>query len=213
MTTEAKTIIIVTIICLAILIGGAFFYQKSVPEDVLSANQEALVRENSMKTVASSSKVTVVEFGDYQCPACGYVEPGIQELKNTYKDQVTFVFRDFPLSMHRNAVKAAQMSYIANEQGKYWEMHDKLFASQREWENVEDPADIFIGYATALGLNTDGMKEKLGSDIYKDRIENDVKDGELVGVNSTPTFFVGNNIIRRADYNAIKQAIDAELAK
>ena len=213
MTTETKTMLIVGIISMALLVGGAWLYQKSAPSDTLTENMEALVRENSMKSTASSTKVTVVEFGDYQCPACAYIEPGIQELKELYKDQVTFVFRDFPLNIHPNAVAAAKMTHIANEQGKYWEMHDKLYASQSEWENVGDPSDLFISYAQALGMNTEGLKEKLASNIYEDRIKDDLRDGETVGVNSTPTFFVGNTIIRTADYNAIKQAIDAELAK
>lgn len=213
MTTEAKSIIAVVIICVALLVGGSWLYQKNAPKDELTGNQEALVRENSMKTVATSSKVTVVEFGDYQCPACAYIEPGIAELKETYKENVTFVFRDFPLPMHKNAMKASQMTYIANEQGKYWEMHDKLYASQTEWEKAEDPSDIFVGYAAELGMKADGVKAKLATDIYTDRINADVKDGELLGVRSTPTFFVGNTIIRLADYNAIKKAIDEELAK
>jgi protein-disulfide isomerase len=213
MTTEAKAIIIVTLICLGILFGGAWLYQKNTPKPTLTGNQEALVRENSMKLAATSSKVTVVEFADYQCPACGFIAPGLQELKETYKDRVTFVFRDFPLNIHKNAVKAAQMAHIANEQGKFWEMHDKLFASQSEWENEEDPSDMFVGYAAELNMKTEGIKAKLGTDLYKDRITADIRDGELLGVNSTPTFFINNTIVRSADYNAIKAAIDAELSK
>jgi len=213
MTTETKTIIIVGIISLAILFGGAWLYQKNAPSDTLKANKEALVRENSMRNTASSTKLTIVEFGDYQCPACGYIEPKIKELLITYKDQITFVFRDFPLSKHKNANKAAVMTYIANEQGKYWEMHSKLYTAQKEWENLADPTEIFITYAVALGMKADGIKEKLASDIYQDRIKADVKDAQLLDVNSTPTFFVGDTIVRTASYDAIKKAIDANLAK
>ncbi len=218
MTTETKSIIIVSIVSLAILFGGAWLYQRNAPSvapSVLTENQEALVRDSSMKLSpsASSTKVTVVEFGDYQCPACAYIEPDVEKLKADYKDRVTFVFRDFPLAMHKNAVKAAQMTYIANEQGKYWEMHSKIYAGQKEWETLSDPADVFVSYATALGMDTTGLKEKLSSDIYQDRINKDVADGKLVGVDSTPTFFVNNTIIRRADYNAIKAAIEEELSK
>ncbi len=212
MTTEAKAIIIVTIVCIGILFGGTFLYQKNAPKDTLTENKEALVRDNSMRMgAATSSKVTLVEFGDYQCPACAFIAPGVKKLMEEYKDRVTFVFRDFPLIMHKNAVIAAQMTYIANEQGKYWEMHEKLYATQTEWENVDNPSDLFIGYAKELGMNTDGIKEKLASNIYKDRIQADVKDGDLVGVNSTPTFFVNDTIVRTADYNALKKAIDAQL--
>jgi len=215
MTTETKTIIIVSVVCLAVLFGGAYLYQKSAPKDTLTGNQEALVREDSMRTGASatSSELTVVEFGDYQCPACGYIEPGIQQLMQEYGDRVTFVFRDLPLPMHKNAFKAAVATYIANEQGKYWEMHGKLYASQSEWENVSDPTDLFVSYAQSVGVNTAGFKEKLSSDIYDERIRRDMRDADLLGVNSTPTFFVGNTAIRRADYSGIKTAIDDELSK
>ncbi len=213
MTTETKSMIIVGVISVALLVGGAWLYQRSAPKDELLANQDALVRGNSMKVEATDPKLVVVEFGDYQCPACSYIEPAVQELKEYYKDNVTFVFRDFPLIIHPNAVKAAQMTYIADEQGKYWEMHDKLYVNQEEWEKLEDPSDMFILYAKALSMNTDGLKEKLATDIYTDRIKDDMRDGDLLGVNSTPTFFVGNTIIRTANADAIKKAIDAELAK
>jgi protein-disulfide isomerase len=218
MTTETKSIIIAGIICVAILFGGAWLYQRNAPSvapSILTENQDALVRADSMKisASASSTKVTVVEFGDYQCPACAYIEPALDKLKADYKDRVTFVFRDFPLSMHKNAIKAAQMTYIANEQGKYWEMHGKIYGSQKEWETLPDPSDVFVSYAAALGMNTAGIKEKLSSNIYQDRINKDIADGGLVGVDSTPTFFINNTIIRRADYEVIKAAIEEELAK
>lgn len=206
--------IIVGVISLVLLAGGAWLYQRNAtPDTITELNQEALVRGNSMKTTASSSKVTVVEFADYQCPACAYIEPRLQELKEMYKDSVTFVYRDFPLNIHKNATKAAVMTYIADEQGKYWEMHDKLYASQAEWEKLSDPSDVFISYAKTLGMKTDKIKEQLNSDMYQDRIKADIKDGEELGVNSTPTFFIGNTVVRMADYNTIKKAIDDALAK
>lgn len=214
MTTETKTIIGVTLVCLAILFGGAYLYQSSIPQDTLTGNQEALVREDSkMAGATTTPKVTVVEFGDYQCPACAAVAPRFMELKEMYGDEVAFVFRDYPLPMHRNAMIAAVMTYIADEQGKYWEMHEKLYASQAEWQSVSDPSDLFVSYAAGLGMNTAGIKEKLLTDIYQDRIKRDVQDGNALGVNSTPTFFIGDVIIRTANHVAIKAAIDAALAK
>jgi len=202
----------VIVFSIVILIGGAWLYQKNAPNTVssiLTANQEALVREDSLKKVAPHQKVIVVEFADYQCPACSYIAPGVKELMDTYKDNVTFVYRNFPLkTIHPNAVISAQMARIAGEQGKFWEMHEKLYASQSEWENLSDPTAKFISYAEQLGMTTVGIKEKLLSDLYKDKIDADLKDGELVSVNSTPTFFVGNTIIRTADYKALKKAID-----
>lgn len=205
--------IAVILISILLLIGGGWLYQRQAPSDTLTANQEALVREDSLKVVAPNEKLVVVEFADYQCPACASVAPKVKEFKETYKDNVTFVYRDFPLTgIHPNAVKSAQMARIAGEQGKYWEMHDLLFAKQGEWELLPDPSDVFIAYAGTLGMATSSIKAKLASDIYIDKIQADVRDGELVGVNSTPTFFVGNKIIRTANYVALKNEIDAALA-
>jgi len=86
-----------------------------------------------------------------------------------YKDNVTFVYRNFPLTtIHRNAVVSAQMVRIAGEQGKYWEMHDKLFETQTEWSEVPDPTDLFVTYAAELGLNTSSIKSEISSGkIYR----------------------------------------------
>lgn len=216
MTTEIKTMIGLVLLCAVILVGGAYFYQKSSgPQapDILTSNQDALVRENSVQMKAVEEKLVVVEFADFQCPACAFVAPYVKQLAEEYKDKVTFVFRDFPLTnIHRNAIKSAQMARIANEQGKYMEMSEKLYASQDEWGSVSNPADLFMGYATEIGMNTEGIREKLDSDIYVDAIRADTRDGELLGVNSTPTFFVGNTIIRTANYQQVKAEIDAQLA-
>ena len=216
MTSEIKMMIGVVAVCIIILFGGAWFYQKNNPNalsDTLTAHQEALVRDDSIKVVAPHQKVVVVEFADYQCPACGYIAPGVKELMNTYKDNVTFVYRNFPLnSIHPNAMISAQMARVAGEQGKYWEMHEKLFASQSEWENLPDPTDKFISYAEQVGMATSTIKTELSSGAFVDKINADLKDGEFLGVNSTPTFFIGNKIIRSADYNALKKAIDDAIA-
>lgn len=202
-----------------ILAGGAWLYQnssnKAAQPDVLTAGQEALIRENSIKVkAAGEEKLVVVEFADYQCPACGYVAPQFKTIMEQYKENVTFVFRDFPLiSIHKNATIAAQMARIAGEQGKYWEMHDVLYEKQEEWSAVADPSDLFVGYASALGLNTSEIKNKLSSGAYKKEIEADSADGTSLGVNSTPTFFIGDQIIRTANAGLIKQAIDAKLAQ
>ncbi len=219
MTTETKTMLIVLVASIIILAGGAALYQRSSNQpdspDTLTTNQEALVRENSIKISATGEeKLVVVEFADYQCPACGYIAPQIKLLMEQYKENVTFVFRDFPLSnIHRNAVSAASTARIAGEQGKYWEMHELLFAKQGEWSIVSDPSDLFVQYASSLGMDTSEIKNKLSSKAYQKEIEQDLADARILGVDSTPTFFVGDVIIRTANANLIKETIDAKLAE
>lgn len=222
MSTETKVLIIAGIVCVVMLLGGAYIYQATRSTDSVTKNLDALVRSDSKAfgATATSSKLTVVEFGDFECPACGYVAPQFKALMDEpkYKDNVTFVFRDFPLtSIHKNAMKAAQMSYIADEQGKYWDMHNLLYTKQSEWVELANPDDVFIGYAKDLGMDTSGIKAELDSDKYQDRINASEKDGDSLGVDSTPTFFIGDTagspIIRVADISAIKSAIDAKLSK
>ena len=218
MTSEIKTMIIVLVVCVIILFGGAWIYQKTVPTPVttpsiLTSHQEALVRDDSIKVVAPHQKLVVVEFADYECPACAYIAPKVKEFMNTYKDNVTFVFRNFPLNtIHPNAMISAEMARIAGEQGKYWEMHDQLFTNQAEWGELSDPSDVFVSYAKKIGMDASNTKAELAKAPYADKINADEKDGVLVGVDSTPTFFVGNTIIRTADPVALKKAIDDALA-
>jgi len=219
MTTETKTMLIVLVVSLLILAGGAALYQRSSNQpdrpNTLTTNQEALVRENSIKVPATGEeKLVVVEFADYQCPACGFVAPQIKLLMEQYKENVTFVFRDFPLTnIHRNATPAASMARIAGEQGKYWEMHYLLFEKQEEWSNASDPSDLFVEYASFLEMDTSEIKTKLSAKVYQKEIEQDLADARLLGVDSTPTFFVGDTIIRTANANLIKETIDTKLAE
>jgi len=216
MTTETKIMITVLVASLIILAGGAFLYQKSANKpaqpDLLTSNQEILVRENSMiKKATGEEKLVVVEFADYQCPACGSIIPEYKQIMEKYKEHVTFVFRDFPLNGHRNAVPAAQITRIAAEQGKFWEMHELIFKKQNEWSKVSDPSDLFVGYASSLGLNTSEIKSKLASDIYQKEIKADIEDARVLGINSTPTFFVGDSIIRTANASLIEQTIQDKI--
>src|SRR5690606_4714485 len=100
---------------------------KADPTAIMSK----LVREDSRKV--GSGEVQVVEFGDYQCPACAQVNPDVEKLKEEFKDDITFVFRNFPLPMHPNAQVAAEAAEAAGSQEKYWEMHNKLFETQDQW--------------------------------------------------------------------------------
>jgi protein-disulfide isomerase len=105
------------------------------------------------------------------------------------------------------------MARIAGEQGKYWEMHYLLFEKQGEWSNASDPSDLFVEYASSLEMDTSEIKTKLSAKVYQKEIEQDLADARLLGVDSTPTFFVGDTIIRTANANLIKETIDTKLAE
>ncbi len=135
--------------------------------------------------------MTLVEFSDFQCPACGVYYPIVTQVVKDFKDNLTFVYRNFPLTdLHPNAQLAAQAAEAAGIQGKYWEMHDLLFTKQSDWSASSTARDIFTQYAQTLGINMDQFKKDIDSDTVKNKIAEDVGDGNALGITGTPTFFL-----------------------
>ncbi|MDP2586951.1 MAG: DsbA family protein [Candidatus Komeilibacteria bacterium] len=133
-----------------------------------------------------NAKVRIVEFSDFQCPYCRESFPVVREILDRYGDKIYFVYRDFPVStIHPESVKAAEAGQCAHEQGKFWQMHDKIFINQ---ENIQ-PADL-KNYARAIGLNTDQFNNCLDSGQYQAEVNQDFQDGVNLGAVATPTFFI-----------------------
>lgn len=219
MTNELKVLIGIGAATLLILIGGAFFLSNSSSpakpgEEQPRADASILVREDSAKTGSSSAKVNVVEFADFQCPACASAHPTITRIADDYKDRTQYVFRHFPLPQHKNAKLAARVSEAAAKQGKFWEMHDVLYENQLEWAESNKPMDFFTKYATDLKLDVAKLKEDIKDDKIAQKIDRDLQDGGSVGVNSTPTFFVnGREFKGIPQYSDLQEMIDQELKK
>ena len=216
MTQEVKIIAGIGIVTLAIIVGGVFFLNK--PSKVSDSTQpkvsdeKLLVGDESHKIATDGAKVTIVEFGDYQCPACGAAHPVVKQILNDYQGQITFVFRNFPLPMHNNAKISAEAAEAAATQGKFWEMHGKLYETQNTWAESSKPLDLFVNYAQELGLDADKFKEDVDGNKYSDRINKDKSDGNALGVNSTPTFFInGEKLVGASNYNTLKSKIDSQL--
>jgi protein-disulfide isomerase len=156
----------------------------------------------------ANAPVTIIEFSDYQCPYCASTEEAVKKVLESYKDKVRLVYRDYPLSFHEQAQKAAEAARCAGDQGKYWEYHDTLFAKQGALE----PAEL-VQYATDLKLDGAKFKECLDGDKYADAVAKDVEAASQVGVTGTPTFFVNGRLLGGAQsYEAFSQVID-ELLK
>ncbi len=156
----------------------------------------------------ASAPVTIVEFSDFECPYCSRAEETVSEVMRVYGDKIRLVYRDLPLPMHANAPKAAEAAHCAGEQGKYWEMHAKLFANQR----ALDVASL-KGYAKALGLDQAKFDKCLDSGAKAPLVEENRKAGTEAGINGTPAFFVNGILISGAQpFDAFKEVIDAELA-
>lgn len=220
MTTEAKVIIGTSIAALLILIGGIFFVSKSPQPTQLSADtvdQNLLMRKDSNKITSSSATVTLVEFGDFQCPACGAAHPIVKQIIGTYEGKLNFVFRNFPLDMHQNAKVAAEAAEAAGQQGKYWEMHNKLFDTQDDWGgetpvSTKDALELFVTYAKGMGLDTEKFRQSVEKNTFNDKIQQDQNDGLALGVNGTPTFFINGKQFK-GGFGDLAKEIDAELSK
>ena len=154
-----------------------------------------------------NAAVTVIEFTDFQCPSCALMHPVLEEVLKPYGNSVRLVVRDFPLSMHENALKAAEAANAANAQGKFFEYIALLYKRQKA---LDTPS--LKKYASELGLNRQKFDAALDSDAYAGEIKRDITDGEIYGVGSTPTIFVNGVMLRVLSAEGLKQAIDRAAA-
>jgi len=193
----------------------------SLPDTVItvtpSPTPDTDFESESVTTIGSpDAPITIVEFSDYQCPYClRNYQQTFPQLKKDYIDtgKVRYVFKDFPLSFHEKAIPAALAAECAGEQGKYWEMHDKLFGEHDAWVSAEQPEEVFKEFAKDLGLDTDQFNECLDSQKYLDEIKADMQEGVNAGVKGTPAFFINGQFLSGAQpYQVFKQMIDQMLA-
>lgn len=200
-------------------IGGFAIFQNSSKggidparhvEASTLADAGQLIREDSYKKGLASSKVTLVEFGDYQCPACKAADSAVAKIVTAYGDRITFVFRHFPLSNHKFSQLAATAAEAAGKQGKYWEMHEKLYVSQDDWSVVSTTraVNLLVGYAGDLGLNTDDFRKALTEREFDAKIARDLADDAALNLEHTPTFFVNGQVV---ELSGIQAALDAAL--
>ncbi|MEK7503658.1 MAG: thioredoxin domain-containing protein [Patescibacteria group bacterium] len=152
-----------------------------------------------------NAPVTLVEFSDFECPFCERIFPTMNKILNDYDGKVRLVYKQFPLSFHPNAQKAAEASECASEQGKFWEYHDKLFEGQPSGFSV----DKFKQWAGVLGLNAAQFNSCLDGGKYAQKVQKDFQEGQQKGVNGTPATFVNGQFVSGAQpYENFKQIID-----
>jgi protein-disulfide isomerase len=154
-----------------------------------------------------SAKVTVVEFSDFQCPFCSRVTPTMNQIEETYGEDVRIVFKHLPLRMHSKAPAAHAAAEAAHRQGKFWEMHDKIFANQREMSEAK-----YVEYATELGLDVEKFKQDSAAADVKKKVDDDAKEAAALGVTGTPGFFINGLFLSGArPFDSFKTVIDKEL--
>jgi len=159
---------------------------------------------------SANAPVTIIEFSDFQCPYCARAEAELVKVRETYKDKVKIVYKDYPLEFHANARKAAEASRCAAEQGKYWEYHDVLFANG----TALDLANL-KKFAANLKLDTTQFDTCLDSGKYAAPISKDIAEGSQAGVTGTPAFFINGRFLSGAQpfatfQDAIEEALETQ---
>lgn len=195
-----------------VLFGGAFWYSSVVTEK----NNEGVVVEAHVKGNPDAA-VRLVEYSDFQCPACAAFQPVVEQVLASYGDSLAFEYMHYPLPIHPYAVQAAVAAEAAGQQDKFFEYHDLLFEHQTEWSNSSTPAVQFQAYAEELGLDLETFKRHMNSSILKDHVRTQTQTGRDMGIMATPTFILnGEQMVIETYEDFIAQiaaAIDPNLAE
>ena len=155
----------------------------------------------------AKAAITLVEFSDFQCPFCARVGPTLEQIEKTYGERVQIVFKHLPLRIHPKAPAAHAAAEAAHRQGKFWEMHDLIFANQREMG-----PEAYEKYAQQLGLDLERFRKDLGSSDVRERVQDDSDDAAKLGVTGTPAFFINGRFLSGAQpFESFKRLIDEEL--
>lgn len=153
----------------------------------------------------ANAPVTLVEYGDYQCPHCRIADVVVKRVQQHFGSKLRFVYRNFPLEMHPEAEPAAEAAESAGEQGRFWEMHDAIFKNQKTLE-----ADMLPALAESLGLDGSLVETAVAEQRYLDRIEEEMEGGVRSGVHGTPTFFINGELHAGSfEFEELVRAVEA----
>jgi protein-disulfide isomerase len=152
----------------------------------------------------ATATLTLEEFADFECPACGKFYPVLKSIEAEYGDRLRVIFREFPLAQHRNAVTAGRAAEAAGVQGKFWEMHDLLYENRDTWSKAAGVQPIFEEYARRLGLDVEQFKRDQTSEIVEKRIALDHQRGRSLRLRATPTIYLNGNEIPYAQMKTIE---------
>lgn len=216
------------IVSIAVTFGGCSTTGNNKP-NTTSANKTPVDNKAALELYAkapagaqppntlgpATATVTIEEFADYQCPTCAAVHTKMKEINSLYSGRIKFVFRSFPLQMHKNAYDAAVAAEAAGQQGKYWAMQDQLFTNQTAWANSSEVRKIFDEYAQKIGLDVAKFQTDMAGLITKNRVDADLARGRALVITGTPTVYINGNKLsyEQTDVNPMRQIIDAELQK
>ena len=206
--------VIVAVVGLVTIGAGVILYRAKRPQTTAIPKGMAASKEHGEEVHArgpANAAVTLEEYGDFQCPPCGGLEPPLQQIERDYASSLRVIFRNFPFTIHEHAHEAAYAAEAAGLQGRFWEMHDLLYREQAVWAKTKDVQPLFDSYAGMIGLNLERFKKDAGGEQVKAKVESDRKRGEELGVKNTPTIFINNQSVPPTSLNpvALRAAIDA----
>jgi len=209
-----KNKIILWAIIAVIVIGSIFGIIKLASKSQTAGSDNlaitvSAINDNENTKGDKEALAALIEYSDFQCPACGSYYPILKKITEDLGAKVRFAYRHFPLPQHKNAKLAATVAEAAGKQGKFWEMHDLIFQNQSDWSEEKNAAVLFAKYAKDIGLDLARFQTDIASDEIKAKIENDYKSGVKAGVNSTPSFFLnGKKMDNPRNYDEFKNAIE-----
>jgi protein-disulfide isomerase len=142
-----------------------------------------------------AASVVITEYSDFQCPSCQTVQAPLKEILEKHAGKIRLIFRHYPLKTHAFSPIAHQSAECANEQGHFWEYHDRLYDNQMFWSSALNPVDFLLGYAREIGLDTERFVRCLGNTDITERVNRDLLAGKAAGVHSTPTFIIEDKML------------------
>jgi len=189
-------------------LGGAIYYSNQASE---KANEGVTITPHIKGN--PDAKVELVEYSDFQCPACGQFHPYLKDLMDEFGSDIRFEYRHFPLiTIHPQALPAARAAEAASQQGKFWEMHDKLFENQTTWSKASNPTAFFVQYAEELDLDVALFKSHLNASLIDDAVNKSFEDARTRGFSGTPTFLLNGEQMQFTTFEEFRAAIEAAIA-
>ena len=214
MKTPVKVALVTTAVLLVLVLAALIFVlinQSQTAPPAGDGDAPQAVRSNShVLDDGGEGAVTVVEFLDFECEACGAFYPVVEELREKYAGEITYVVRYFPLPGHLNSKNAAIAAEAAGQQGRFEDMYHRLFQTQAEWgEAQESRADVFRSFAEELGLNMAAYDDAVADPATLARVDADFTEGQELGVDSTPSFFIDGEKLELQALTDLETAIQA----
>lgn len=182
----------------------------------MTAQPEATAPATPKVKLPTGQFVTIEEYGDYQCPPCGQLYPELKKIEAEYGSNLRVVFKHLPLTqIHKNALGAAKAAEAAGRQNRFWEMHDRLYLTQKTWADEADARPVFLGYARDLGLDMARFTRDMDSREVEERIAADAKQAQAQGITGTPTLLIEGNQLRpeATTPQGIRRGIDFVIAR